>query len=599
MLLDFPPEIIQAIVKQVESLKDLKSLCEVSRSFYHLTIPVLYETVTITATEGLHTSFKSMLSSKRAKGHLKMIKNFTLQAPFHRVFFDRCLHFHDGDSELYDEEEFSFCFYNTGKEVMDFLTFVPENSLRSFSWDLGSCIPDHIFGHNGALSVRQKHIEHLSLIGDPSCIDYPGRETYMDLSEFKNLKSISWKLLLYAQNNIQLSACLKANAGHLQSLTIDLGDWDEAMSAWMLDQRNQEDLSDETDNFFAKRILGLSPHQDNVIFPSLATVSFSSISFVNFEQAMFRAVNITGLHTLKLWNCERVESLLSVIIAANEPLRLKVFELVQDSDRTSDYMGDPSSRILPTFLERFTGLEDLYLLLNDDEYWTAWSDIARGISHHKDSLKRLALHERFLNENEYSDQCHSVCDMDIALCAPEAEILEIEIQDYQRQRQESWYLEDSEDGDVDVDTLNGHDRLAALSFGRRMISILLQDTPCPLSSKNDKAVSLPGSIHTDMQCLAQWAFGPHGLPDLQILAFGDFSHKGRYKDHTALLCRDEAAIKRMVSKRKGLRSDGKMSEWTYRHLREDDMELQELLRRNMSALEACAVDGIFTSDCYD
>ena len=147
--------------------------------------------------------------------------------------------------------------------------------------------------------------------------------------------------------------------------------------------------------------------------------------------------------------------------------------------------------------------------------------------------------------------------------------------------------------------LNGHDRLNpfSLSIGRREISIVLQDTPCPLSSKKDKAVRLPMSVHTDMQCFAQWAFGPNGLPDLQILAFGDFSHNGRYEEHTALLCRDEAAARRMASKRKGLRSDSQMSEWTYRHLRKEDTELQDLLSRNMCMLKACPVDGIYTCDC--
>lgn len=36
---------------------------------------------------------------------------------------------------------------------------------------------------------------------------------------------------------------------------------------------------------------------------------------------------------------------------------------------------------------------------------------------------------------------------------------------------------------------------------------------------------------------SQWAFGPTGLPSLQILAFGDFSHQGRYRQQQFLVRR--------------------------------------------------------------
>ncbi|KAL4891314.1 hypothetical protein BDV59DRAFT_194491 [Aspergillus ambiguus] len=36
---------------------------------------------------------------------------------------------------------------------------------------------------------------------------------------------------------------------------------------------------------------------------------------------------------------------------------------------------------------------------------------------------------------------------------------------------------------------------------------------------------------------SQWAFGPAGLPSLQVLAFGDFSHQGRYRQQQFLVCR--------------------------------------------------------------
>ena len=38
---------------------------------------------------------------------------------------------------------------------------------------------------------------------------------------------------------------------------------------------------------------------------------------------------------------------------------------------------------------------------------------------------------------------------------------------------------------------------------------------------------------------AQWAFSADGLPNLQVLAWGDFSYGGRYSKFNLLLCRSD------------------------------------------------------------
>ena len=42
----------------------------------------------------------------------------------------------------------------------------------------------------------------------------------------------------------------------------------------------------------------------------------------------------------------------------------------------------------------------------------------------------------------------------------------------------------------------------------------------------------------NLNTFACWAFGPHGLPNLQVLAHGDFSHDGRYVENTFIFGRD-------------------------------------------------------------
>lgn len=42
---------------------------------------------------------------------------------------------------------------------------------------------------------------------------------------------------------------------------------------------------------------------------------------------------------------------------------------------------------------------------------------------------------------------------------------------------------------------------------------------------------------------AQWAFSKDGLPDLEILAWGDLSDESRWDKHSMLLCRDLSLLK--------------------------------------------------------
>ena len=42
----------------------------------------------------------------------------------------------------------------------------------------------------------------------------------------------------------------------------------------------------------------------------------------------------------------------------------------------------------------------------------------------------------------------------------------------------------------------------------------------------------------DLADFAEWAFGPTGFPNLLVLAYGDFSHQGRFRWTNLLFCRN-------------------------------------------------------------
>lgn len=76
---------------------------------------------------------------------------------------------------------------------------------------------------------------------------------------------------------------------------------------------------------------------------------------------------------------------------------------------------------------------------------------------------------------------------------------------------------------------------------------------------------------------AQWAFGPTGIPTLQLIAFGDFSQKCRFEQTNALLCRNSGGSQ------------------YYRRIETGDIVLQELLEKHSDFMGACPMFHILES----
>jgi hypothetical protein len=91
---------------------------------------------------------------------------------------------------------------------------------------------------------------------------------------------------------------------------------------------------------------------------------------------------------------------------------------------------------------------------------------------------------------------------------------------------------------------------------------------------------------------ANWAFGPNGLPTLQVLAFGDFSYDGRSHIHNKLFCRHTWSIRNPENDILQQSEDELVL--TFRLVRENDRELWDLIDRNTEFLEACPTDSIVT-----
>lgn len=78
----------------------------------------------------------------------------------------------------------------------------------------------------------------------------------------------------------------------------------------------------------------------------------------------------------------------------------------------------------------------------------------------------------------------------------------------------------------------------------------------------------------EVEDFAEWAFGPDGLPELLVLAYGDFAFRDRFKKENTLYCRSDALA----------RGDNVPN---FRALEPSDRQLWDWVQDNMETLSAC------------
>ena len=397
---DLPTEILEAIFDLLPSKKDLKSLGAISKRFRGLLESRVFETLTIRANEDAITQFDTRpyasLDASHPLGCLKLIKQVHLKAPFHeKLDQHRCPH-----RMLYERlPEDSFDTTQSNGTVARLPKLIPlllqlqENSLVSFSWDLGICIPKHILGDQGYLTNKQTRIESLSLITGAGCWHnhLEPNANMLVLSNFPKLRKFSWKGLRTTEELNALRGLFQVNYRVLQDLELDFID---TVTVMIDRKRAFRDHWEDGLPLFTKSIL---PHETDgkvKIFVSLDRLALSVFDFSYTEWDILRALNIASLQSLKLHSCPGILGFLSSIVRNGLVLRLKSLDLVAEDDaKESD--GVVRSTLI-NFLQSFQGLEHLHLMLRAERdrpeqwiyrYWNA-------ILHHSASLKRLIYHER-------------------------------------------------------------------------------------------------------------------------------------------------------------------------------------------------------------
>ncbi|RDH21255.1 hypothetical protein M747DRAFT_223860, partial [Aspergillus niger ATCC 13496] len=408
-----------------------------------------------------------------------------------------------------------------------------DDQLRSFRWNLGQCIPDITLSSNEfSLLRKQRKIESLIIHTDIYCDHGVGS---VDLVQFPDLRSLSWKGLNKYSDFECLKDCIRAHGNQLVSLTLDLVDWYRAKDIWTDEFRRQSDEA-MPDNFLVQRIMNPKAEDEKMILQSLKYLDLSAISFEIAAIDMPVLFNTESLRTLKLRKCIGSLKWLELVSSSGKLTELKSFELVLTNCGPINTM-----KTICNFIERAPKLEILCLMLRRPINWESLINTICRCS----SLTRLVMHG-------LADEGNQILGGE---GMPWPSGLERLLQD----KQLACFGSSTPPSELasQLQILQARSLCKLLHIratGKAMVSMYYSNIRDP---------SFPP---LEIYKFAKWAFSADGLPNLTVLAWGDFSHEGHYSEHNDLLCRCGTG---------------------YRRLNPSDISLWDLVNDNMDMLAAC------------
>ena len=539
-----PYDVMVAIVGQV-GYKDLKSLSLVSRGFSQCARERLFRSITFAADEdkfclpiGISNVVRRELTQKRPAEVFPYIKYVRLIAPFHRNIASRCpIHHQRGRLS----------------QFMDILVRLPPHSLRGFSYDIGSCLPEQLFlpppvtqadqsqGDRYAYLVEnQKNLEFLSLITDPECLP-PHDGVHWDrrtiaLATFERLRELSWRGLWRPRDVKAVRKFLAARSDVVEVLLLDFIDW-RTPKAWR--RRRSAIPAGMID--FATYVLSKQPSGCIIPLVTLQKLSLFGV-YLQVTKELLVALNFMHLKALSLRECQNVPELLRLATSELAELSLLNLELI-----TPDGIQEDEETALTQFLKFFEGLEHLRLLIAPTAPSRAyWSSMAS----HKATLRTLVYHQRGIEPQIR----HTRGLFNVARPRSRLYNLPPEGDDASHVHAESWatmkiqYLGICAMAEH-VRTILQHSTARhtikllhirgdgdCYGPGRSVVALLWLEAHAEIY-RRWRDLGFDNENLFPVYELGRWAFGPDGLPNLQVLAWGDFSYRGRFENELGLLGR--------------------------------------------------------------
>ncbi|CAG9984226.1 unnamed protein product [Clonostachys byssicola] len=448
-------------------------------------------------------------------------------------------------------------------DTISALKQVEINSLHSFSWHTGTCLPASIFGEQGILSLQQPSLRSLSIISSSTC----QRLSRITLSNFKSLRSLSWSDAS-PYNHEALATAIQINAWHLETLEVDFINWsrlwyivEESDDPFLrYDEVNNEDeLWICEDTYFEDELLGQMRNPLQPMFPVLRRLALTQ---VHLSDRTILTLNIGALESLTIRWCGGWMAFLRSIVELGVPLDLDHFEL-HAANRGWDG-GDHA--LVGRFIESLSGPWSIFLgQMGTHSSHGVWN---RLVPHQK-SIKRF-VHQLNTKALFGSD------------CPIQSDHLTDEDWDGMRRdpfRQNPFANFESleflgmtcEPAKMKILTMPFVTKscLRVIHIRRALdCTLIWRDwiltegvgdclDPCDDSKEAEIDESKQAEINEtygqgemtidalrgEFRDFAEWVFGPDGIHSLKTLAFGDFSHIShtrRFSRGQVVLVRDES-----------------------------------------------------------
>ena len=370
----------------------------------------------------------------------------------------------------------------------------------------------------------------------PNTLTNPCTPQFIVLNNFARLQNLSWMGIRVVPEILTLQHFLRANSSNLETLNLGFSDWRTIEYNWELHYNYRTSTS--TTNFFTKSVLPVRENGTGSVLQSLKDFSLSSASLGTSIDGLPDLLNISHLRSLTLRDCHDTSTLLKCFVSSGQPIVLSYLELVTEDTPSNDGVSSP----LTEFLHSFKGLKQLHLLVQL-AVSTKWLWIAAA--NHEETLTDFVFHERELAPRYRGIQdvcltgkCPSIGNDLTLMTSPGMRCLGV----YDRPANLKSHIERY----ALKPTWNMlHLRLsgpAVSPAGIQQMPRWIEQGRANIQSRQrgDSLESLKAYI--DVFNFARWAFGPEGLPQLRVLAFGDFSHGdlGPYPDRNMLLCRQHS-----------------------------------------------------------
>ena len=287
------------------------------------------------------------------------IRQLHFRTPFRTDLFYRCPdRVEDDEYESYDRSHLA----QLGYTVWEILEQIPENSLNAFSWEMGVCLPELIFGADGFLGRTQAAINSLSLVSGATCEatakqslpqhrnDLFLSERSVHLSPFRMVSSFAWTGIQSIQQLGYLSAFLYQQSEVLQHLEIGLLDWMKISEDWA-GHKSYFSTGDvqPTTNLFAA-----------LVFPEAKRRPLTSLRCLTMDRVSLGGDDIFALQRVGLYDQSPGSDLTTnrVLVEYLNFLSLQVLKLRNThSDRFLRFL---SKQISDLPLEKFEYNQDVY-----------------------------------------------------------------------------------------------------------------------------------------------------------------------------------------------------------------------------------------------